>query len=1043
MQSARSRAALTALLLACSCVATAAATPDATLASGSVYEKRLEAGAVHVYSVELRAGDYLAVDLFERGIDVALQALAPGGAMLAEETTREGKQDTGRFRLIARETGTFRLRIRAISKPAGSYRLEVAAIRPASERDENDTRAHDAWERAQKRDAEGTPDAIRAAIQEYTQAVRYYQINGDSQLQARAVSRIGGRYYQLDDRPRAIENLEQAVTLYRAAGDVRGEAGAFNNLGAIYQSLAEPARAIDYFTRALPGLRASGDKYQEAVVVHNLGWYYHTLGEFRKASEHYRLALPLWRAAGNVPGEAQTTNNLGLLNLDLGELDRSRTYFAAALKLRRAAKVRAGEAETLVNLGSVSVALGERQKADTLFRQALGVAGQIGDTSQQAASHFGLALAQSNAGADQVAASSNAALGLARQIGDRRMEAAALRRLGDFHKARGEIENAAEHYRQALALQKAGGDLRGEADSLLSLAQVSADAGNLKESRSWAEQALAAVESLRGRVAEPDLRSSYLASVQTYYEVYIDALMRSHEREPLAGYDIQALQVSERARARGLLDALREQRADIRVGVEPRLLDREQELRRVLNAKDQQWRSLLGGDHEEASAARARGELDEALEQLRLLQGEIRSGSPRYAQLTQPESISLRALQQQLDPRSVLLEYWLGSERSFLWAITQDSAKSYELPAAARIESQAREYFAALNVRPISQAQRAGSEKAPGDLETRRIASELSATLLGPVAGSLRGRRLIVVGHGALQYVPFAALPVPRASPDQPAVLLSEHEIVSLPSASVLTALRAPARKGRDADKVIAVLADPVFSLEDPRVTLRRETRLAARNSATAERDPELQRSAADSGLNELRRLRFSRDEADTIAALVPESQRFQAVDFLASRATALSPELGHYRILHFATHGVIDSVRPELSGLVFSAVDQEGRPQDPLLRLHEIFNLSLRADLVVLSACQTALGRDIKGEGLIGLTRGFMYTGTARVIATLWSVDDRATAELMKKFYEGLLNRGATPAAALREAQLALIRDGRWSAPYYWAGFVLQGDWN
>lgn len=1038
MQSARSRAALTTLLLACSYVADAAVTPDAALAAGSNYEKRLEAGAVHVYSVELRARDYLAVDLFERGIDIALQALAPGGTMLAEETTPEGKQDTGRFRLIAREAGTFRLRIRAISKPAGSYRLHVAALRPASERDENDTLAHDAWERAQKRDAEGTPDAIRAAVQEYTQAARYYQINGDSQLQARAVSRIGGRYYQLDDRPRAIENLEQAVTLYRSARDVRGEAGALNNLGAIYQSLAEPARAIDYFTRALPGLRASGDKYQEAVVVHNLGWYYHTLGEFRKASEHYRQALPLWHAAGNVPGEAQTTNNLGLLNLDLGELDRSRSYFAAALKLRRAAKARAGEAETLVNLGSVSVALGERQKADALFRQALDVARQTGNASGQGASHFGLALAQSNAGADQVAASSNAALGLARQIGDRRLEASALHRLGDFHKARGEIEHAAEHYEQALALQKSTGDLRGEADSLLSLAQVSAVAGNLKESRSWAEQALAAVESLRGRVAEPDLRNSYLASVQTYYEVYIDALMRSHEREPLAGYDIQALQVSERARARGLLDVLREQRADIRVGVEPRLLDREQELRRALNAKDQQWRTLLAGDHEESSAARARGELDEALEQLRLLQGEIRSGSPRYAQLTQPESISLRALQQQLDPRSVLLEYWLGSERSFLWAITHDSAKSYVLPAAARIEGQARQYFAALNSRPAPQAKRV-----PADSETRRVASELSATLLGPLAGSLHGRRLIVVGHGALQYVPFAALPVPHASPDQPAALLSEHEIVSLPSASVLSALRTPARKRRDTDKVIAVLADPVFSPQDPRVTLRRETRVAARDTAATERMQELQRSAAESGLSELRRLRFSRNEADTIAALVPESQRFQAVDFLASRATALSPELGHYRILHFATHGLIDSVHPELSGLVFSAVDQAGRPQDPLLRLHEIFNLSLRADLVVLSACQTALGRDIKGEGLIGLTRGFMYTGTPRVIATLWSVDDRATAELMKRFYEGLLNRGDTPAAALREAQLALIRDGRWSAPYYWAGFVLQGDWN
>jgi CHAT domain-containing protein/Tfp pilus assembly protein PilF len=952
--------------------------------------------------------------------------------VLAEEKTREGKQDTDRFRLIAREPGTFRLQVRAISRPAGNYRLSVLALRPATKRDENDTLAHDAWERAIKRDVEGTPDAMRAAIQEYSQAAHYYELNGDTPLQARAVSRIGGRYYALFDRPRAIESMQQAAALYRTAGDARGEAGAFNNLGAVYQALAEPARAIDYFTRALPGLRAAGDKYQEAVVVHNLGWYHHTLGEFRRAGEHYRTALPLWRAAGNVPGEAQTTNNLGLLYLDLGESDRSRTYFAAALKLRRSAGDRAGEAETLVNLGSVSHAMGDRPKAEALFTQSLGVARQIGNATQQAASHFGLAMTPPNPGADQVAANSNAALGLARQTGDRRMEAAALHRLGNFFQARGESEKAGKHYESALALQKASADATGEADSLLSLARLAAIAGDLKASRSRAEQALAIVESLRGQVAEPDLRSSYLATVQSHYDFYIDVLMRSHQSEPGAGYAIEALQVSERARARGLLDALREQRADIRVGVDPRLLERERELRRTLNAKDRQWRSLLAATVEESVVAHARGELDEALAGVRQVQGEIRAASPRYAQLTQPESISLRAVQQQLDPRSVLLEYWLGSERSFLWAITRDSAKSYVLPAAARIERQARQYFAALNTRPVSKGQKPAEQS-----DTLSVARDLSVSLLGPVAESLRGYRVIVVGHGALQYVPFASLPIPGSPAERPAPLLSEHEIVSLPSASVLTALRTPTRPGREAAKTIAVLADPVFSADDPRVTQRREPLLAAvRPTEVAERTTE-------QDLSDLRRLRFSRNEADTIAALVPAAERFQAVDFLASRATALSPELAQYRILHFATHGVIDSMRPELSGLVFSAVDAEGRPQDPLLRLHEIFNLSLRADLVVLSACQTALGRDIKGEGLIGLTRGFMYTGTPRVVATLWNVDDRASAELMKKFYEGLLIRTQTPAAALREAQLAMVREGRWAAPYYWAGFVLQGDWN
>jgi CHAT domain-containing protein len=167
-----------------------------------------------------------------------------------------------------------------------------------------------------------------------------------------------------------------------------------------------------------------------------------------------------------------------------------------------------------------------------------------------------------------------------------------------------------------------------------------------------------------------------------------------------------------------------------------------------------------------------------------------------------------------------------------------------------------------------------------------------------------------------------------------------------------------------------------------------------------------------------------------------------EAVDFEASKATATGGSLNQYRIVHFATHGLINSRHPELSGIVLSLVDEQGMPQDGFLRLHDVYNLKLSADLVVLSACRTALGKDVKGEGLIGLTRGFMYAGAPRVVASLWDVKDEATAELMKRFYEGMLRRRMTPAAALRTAQLSMAKEKRWEAPYYWAGFVLQGEW-
>jgi CHAT domain-containing protein len=178
-------------------------------------------------------------------------------------------------------------------------------------------------------------------------------------------------------------------------------------------------------------------------------------------------------------------------------------------------------------------------------------------------------------------------------------------------------------------------------------------------------------------------------------------------------------------------------------------------------------------------------------------------------------------------------------------------------------------------------------------------------------------------------------------------------------------------------------------------------------------------------------------------SALVPERERMQALDFEASRTTALRPELGEYRIVHFDTHGMLNNVHPELSGIVLSLVDKEGRPQDGFLRLQDIYNLKLPAELVVLSACQTGLGKEIKGEGLIGLTRGFMYAGAPRIVASLWKVDDRATSELMKRFYQGLLGPEALRSAgALRQAQLSILKKKQWREPYYWAAFVLQGEW-
>ncbi len=621
------------------------------------------------------------------------------------------------------------------------------------------------------------------------------------------------------------------------------------------------------------------------------------------------------------------------------------------------------------------------------------------------------------------------ALSLSRIAGERGVEAQTLHNLALVNDAMGDKARAREDYDEALALRRALGDRAGEASTLGGLARLERDRGELAAARAHIEDALDRIESLRTAVARQELRSSYLASKQNEYEFYVDLLMDLHRREPEQGYDAAALEASERARARGLLDMLAEARADIRAGVDPALLDRERSFQRDLNAKERARMQILSARHTDAQAAAVQKELDDLLSDYQDVQARIRTTNPRYAALTQPRPLDATHLRGLLADDTMVLEYTLGEDRSFLWALTSTSLKSFVLPGRADIEKPARRLYDLLS---------RGSDRlvrTPIEL----AAAELSRIILAPIARELGHQRLLIVPEGVLQYVPFAVLPDPASRADRPLVV--DHEIEYLPSASTLPLLGEHQRSSAGTTKAVAVLSDPVFDAADPRV--RRgargsHLRIRTENPTTiGARDVE--RSASEAGITRFERLPFSRREADVIAALAP-GQAFKALDFEASRATATSSVLSEYRVVHFATHTVINSTHPELSGIVLSLVDERGRPQDGFLRAHEIYNLQLAADLVVLSGCQTALGRDIRGEGLVGLTRGFMYAGAPRVVASLWNVKDAATSELMERFYRGLLRQRLHPTAALRAAQVSMWRDARWTSPHHWAGFVLQG---
>jgi CHAT domain-containing protein len=575
------------------------------------------------------------------------------------------------------------------------------------------------------------------------------------------------------------------------------------------------------------------------------------------------------------------------------------------------------------------------------------------------------------------------------------------------------------------------------------------------------EAALAIIETLRIKIAGQELRSSYYATIQDYYKLYIDLLMRLHKQQPDAGYDGKALQANERSRARSLLELLTEVRVDIRQGVDTKVVERERALQKQLNAKAREQVTLLSGQHADVQATNIAREIENLTTEFQQVETQIRQTSPRYAALTQPQPLTLREIQTQvLDPDTLLLEYSLGQEHSYLWAVTPTSITSYELPKRAEIETVAREFYQFLRTPPLQAASDAeaqggigGALQRQADAQSEQTAARLSQMLLAPVGALLGKKRLLIVADGALQYIPFAALPVPAGASSNSVrtPLIVKHEIVSLPSASTLAVLRREAGERKSAPKTLAVLADPVFERTDER--FKAGTGRPAVNTNASVGLPNgshglsqvAAKSAQESGMaadSLFQRLPASRREADAISALAPPVARLEALDFAANRATATDPVLADYRFVHFATHGFLDSQHPELSGIMLSMFDEEGNPQDGFLRAHEVFNLKLNADVVVLSACQTGLGKDVKGEGLVGLTRGFMYAGTPRVVVSLWSVNDVATAELMTHFYRGMLGNKLRPARALQAAQVSMLSDKRYAAPFYWAAFTLQGEW-
>jgi len=906
------------------------------------------------------------------------------------------------------------------------------------------------------------------ALDSCDEALQLSRAANNHRGEAEALTVKGEAYSFKGELQKALDCLEKALLLWSEIGDLRGQARTQLYRGYGYSDLAESPNAFEAYNKSLSLWKSIGDRRGQALTLIGLGHLHSRLGAKQEALAAYDQAKQLIQTIGDPVGEARLLNGMAFVYSELGDNENALRNYRQATLLFRSARYKPGEAACLVVIGGIYYSNEAYSEALKYLRQAIPIIKALNDRILESYSFKYLAAVYDSMGqADKALDYYNQALDLFRAAGDRRGEAFALNGIANINDARGDKQKALELRRRALMLNREVGNRFGEVSTLFNIARSEREAGNFIDARGHIEEAINKIESLRADVNSQELRASFIATESQNYELCIDVLMHLHKPGTLDGLDAKALHVSERGRARSLVEMLAEARADIRQGVDVSILERARTLQQSLKDKEERYSRLFTGKPNEEQVAAALKKIEEIRSEYQQVQSQIRSTSPRYAALTQPQPLTLKEIQEQvLDPGTLLLEYALGDERSYLWAVTPDSLTTFELPKRADIEAAARRVYDALTTKnPIGQAPPVTQKSRPTapDADYSRAALALSRMVIQPVASLLGTKRLLIVADGALQYIPFAALPAPVAKDvgdgshasrgpnngqDLDAdfkPLIVDHEIVSLPSASTLAVMRRELAGRKPAPKAIAVLADPVFSSLDPRVVAASRVPSSKQYDAVS-RSRDFERAIKEVRVSRKRsgvgRLPFSRAEAAAIRAVAPPGQSLEAIDFDASRATATSSQLSEYRIIHFATHGLLNSEHPELSGMVFSLVDRQGKTQNGFLRLHEVYNLNLPAELVVLSACQTGLGKDVKGEGLIGLTRGFMYAGAARVMASLWQVDDSATAELMKRFYARMLGDGLRPAAALRDAQVEMSKQKRWQAPYNWAGFVLQGEW-
>jgi len=786
------------------------------------------------------------------------------------------------------------------------------------------------------------------------------------------------------DYDAATRLLARSIEMARANNDIAEQAKSLNNLAAIHTFRGFIAKGAEEYEALLPLIDPRTQPYVYAGLLGNYGFNLVALGDFDRALELHTEALRLYTEIGSEGERAIEMGALGGLYLRMGDAER-------ALQTLRSAIV---EQERLADHGRLAGTLRVAAMAASILGQHETAIGYLRRSAQIDANPHSVARTRVLVAAELRAAGklveAEAELPRLQEDSNALVRAAVLEERALLRLAQNRADAAIEDLREADRQYEALGLEFNRIDTNTALSQALLGKRDVPGATAAADEAIAILTRIRVKSANPEWRARFLSARYAPYEARIAADLAS----PDVGSAWSTFRIAEEVRARSLGDELAHGATGAIRTTDPQ----EEELRARLTSQQLRLEARIQRqDADDAGTLALRHSIEETRAQLDA--SRIRQGGIAARQSSLPES--LEQVQRSLPPDTAVLAYFVGDRSSHAWLLTRRDLRHAAFPGRERLQH------------AIATAVAARGSRTPGE-------RKLGSMLLGNLLDGITETRMLVLADSPLNNVPFASLPVPGAGGD---LLIDRFVLGYAPS---LALAMEKAQPTKSLNTRVAVVSDPVYAADDRRL------------SASRKGDSGTLRSAPLSSPNNLTRLPYSALEASAVIKAFGSDGTIQLSGFEATTARVLQLPSSELAVLHFATHAVARRDSPEQSALYLSEYMPDGTLlPSSRLTANDISRSGLRADVVVLSGCATGDGSALRGEGVLGLTYGFLANGSRSVVAALWPIEDASTARFMKEFYEAYRKSGRA-AEALRMAQL---RTRGSAATTVWSSFVVRAN--